>query len=197
MPIKAQFRTFMVPLRMLAESLDFQVVFRRTNQMKANDWSGLMVPDTQKIYVDPNVKDPVETLAHEIGHVLMMFTCLEHGESDSLSDDISENAADLIGRALCLCVGYDPDGYPTAAQKLAYTIAKNDTRLTDDKFQAYLAGYMDCLKAMAVRSDTRIDSRMILQKILKKNLKTKEEKDDPKVSPPRKRPPQPCRPGKF
>lgn len=89
----------------LAETLGFDVVFSRTKEMKdyKPKLEGLMCPDINRIYVAPN-RHATETLAHEIGHVL-----LEHLRISADDSEFGENLADTMGWAMCQWVGVPAD----------------------------------------------------------------------------------------
>ena len=61
------------------------------------------MPDLQAIYINPSQDQPVESLAHEIGHVLVFHLGL-----NNVPYEEEERMADHISIVLCKLVGYAP-----------------------------------------------------------------------------------------
>ena len=87
-------RSKLCQLRMLAEALNFKVVFRRVKAMRDCE-DGLCCPDLYKIYIDPKANDVLYTLAHEIGHIFADHMCLSD-EPEEYAERIADDFADLI-----------------------------------------------------------------------------------------------------
>jgi hypothetical protein len=156
---------FIKRLKLIAESLGYKVIFRRVSAMGETEL-GLTCPEFNRIYVDPDGnKDFASTIAHEIGHVLLL-SCETPGHNiyDDTNFDlqIAENAADEIGAVLCRAIGCssDFDSLPDKA-KNSLEEAKHKYK-NQQEYTAFLYGYC---KALA---DTLPSSEVGLQDVTKK-----------------------------
>jgi Zn-dependent peptidase ImmA (M78 family) len=152
-------------LSKMAEALGYKVVFRRVKDMCDGD-VGLTCPDVSRIYIDPKgEKDKISTLAHEIGHVLLM-SCSAIGhrsEGDTNFDlQIAENAADAIGAVLCKAIGLgnDFDDLSTKSNR-SFEEAKQKYK-TDQEYTAFVFGYCVAL------ADTLISSEIGIKDVIRK-----------------------------
>ena len=134
-------------LRAVAEALGYLVVMRRVKAMKKSD-AALTCPDIQKIYIDPKSGlDVVSTLAHEVGHAILMILRPPGHRSDDDTDfdlKIAENAADLIGKVLCATIGHEPD-YTAHFVKAVEQIKSANCRLETKEAFGFLQGYCAAL----------------------------------------------------
>lgn len=141
-------------LRKLAQQLGYKVVLKKTKEMD-DSCVGLVCPDINTIYVDPNKNDTASTLAHEIGHVIL-FILQPPGHGDSsdtfFKSQIGENAADYIGKAILSSVGYNAD-YTSTFNKAIERI-KSASNLFSDSLQeyAFVRGYCAALTDMLINS---------------------------------------------
>ena len=111
---------------------------------------GITCPEVNRIYVDPNgTKDIASTLAHEIGHVLLLY-CSTPGHGGIYDDTnfdlrIAENAADEIGTVLCRCIGCSND-FSNLREKADYTLLDAKEKYpVEREYRAFLFGYCKAL----------------------------------------------------
>jgi hypothetical protein len=145
--------------------MGYSVMFKRVKDMSETDL-GLTCPASNKIYIDPDGdKDLASTLAHEIGHVLLM-SCSTPGHnaySDTNFDlQVAENAADEIGTALCRAIGCSND-FNTLQEKAQNSLSEAKTKYDNQKeYTAFLFGYCMAL------GDVLPSSEVGLEEITKK-----------------------------
>ena len=147
-------------LSRIAESLGYKVFFKRIKDMGDGDL-GLTCPSTSRIYIDPNGdKDLASTLAHEIGHVLLM-ACSTPGHnaySDTNFDlQIAENAADEIGAVLCRAIGCSHD-FNNLKEKANNSLSEAKNKYNNQiEYTAFLFGYCIALGDLLPSSEVGLD----------------------------------------
>jgi hypothetical protein len=112
-----------IKLKELAKALGFKVKIVATKEMREYFLAGIMCPETKTIYVNPEQDQVVESLGHELGHVIAMFMKLE-----DLDEEIQERIADRVAIALLKVMGYPP---------------KEDA---EDKLTPVVVGEIECQK---------------------------------------------------
>lgn len=112
-----------VKLKGLAKALGFKVRFMATKEMTEHFIAGMMCPEEKLIYINPAQDQTVESLGHELGHVIAM-----HMKLDDLDEEIQERIADRIAIALSKAMGYIP---------------KEDA---EDRLTSVAVGEVECLK---------------------------------------------------
>lgn len=140
----------------IAEALGYSVIFKRHRSMRKNE-VGLTCPDLEKIYIDPRGgEDSISTLAHEIGHVLLLIAQPRgHQGSEDTDFDlcVGENAADEIGTALCRAIGHSPD-FQGIGEKAIARITEAMKKNTDKEItKAFVQGYCIALADMLPSSE--------------------------------------------
>ena len=122
---------------------------------------GLTCPSTNRIYVDPNgAKDLASTLAHEIGHVLLMV-CSTPGHNaygDTNFDlQVAENAADEIGAVLCRTVGCSSD-FNSLQERATFSLSEAKAKYNNQpEYTAFLFGYCVALGDLLPSSEVGLD----------------------------------------
>ena len=149
-------------LESIIESFGYKVIYKKHKSM--NEFQqGVTCPDIEKIYIDPkNCQDIPSTLAHEIGHIILLYAQTPgHSEHDDNEFDlmVAENAADEIGIVICKCLGHVHD-FPNISEKSVKQIswAKNRYK-TEEEIQAFIDGYCFAL------SDVLVSSEVVLGEI--------------------------------
>jgi hypothetical protein len=131
-------------LCLVAEQLGYSVSFRRVKAMGVND-IGLTCPDLNKIYLDKKAgSDVASTLAHEIGHIILMIlrpAGHRDGEDTDFDNCVGENAADLIGAAICSAMAH-PSDYSGLFEKATSQLTSAGKRYKSKELHAaFTQGY--------------------------------------------------------
>jgi hypothetical protein len=164
-------------MKAIAEILGYDVIFRRIKGMQ-KDEIGMTCPDLNKIYIDPKVpEDAASTLAHEIGHILLL-AARPPGHNDETDTDfdlrVAENAADKIGEAICKALGHSPDFLGIGEKGLLRIAEAAKVFGNSDQFRAFAKGYSLAL------ADALPSSEIGLSRLL--NAFTELEKTEPETT---------------
>jgi len=155
-------------LESIVECLGYKIVYKKHKSM-VDYQQGLTCPDLEKIYIDIKYcQDIASTLAHEIGHVILLRAQTPgHSEYDDEEFDlkIAENAADEIGIAICRALGHSHDFIGVSDKAARQIDAAKDKYTTDKEATAFIEGYCMALSDVLPSSEIQLDS---ISSLLKK-----------------------------
>jgi len=155
---------FIKRLKSIADVLGYKVIFRRIKEM-SDGAVGITCPETNRIYIDPNGdKDIASTIAHEIGHVILLY-CSTPGHSSIYGDTnfdvrIAENAADEIGAALCRTIGCSHDFNDLEGKAGESLKAAKERYSNKTEYMAFLFGYCKALGDVLPSSEVGLGNIM-------------------------------------